>query len=157
MGRIVGGVDGSPGGQAALRFALEEARLRRATLDAVHAWLMPLYEGVPGPFVVGLPAGPPLDEVRRELERAARAVLDRALADAGPADGVEVRRAAVESAPAKALLDAAVGADLLVVGSRGRGGFKGLLLGSVSTQCAKHAPCPVAVVKPPPHGEQPAT
>lgn len=156
MGRIVVGVDGSPGGRAALRFALEEARLRSATLEAVHAWMMPLYEGVPGPFVAGLPPGPPLDDVRRELEGAARDIIDRALADAGPADGVDVRRTVVESSPARALLDAAAGADLLVVGSRGRGGFTGLLLGSVSTQCAKHAPCPVAVVKPP-HGEQPAT
>lgn len=156
MSRIVVGVDDSPGGNAALRFALEEARLRGAVLHAIHAWVMPLYEGVPGPFVVGLPPGPPLDEVREELARAASDVLDRALAAAMPAGGVEVRREVVEGAPARVLLDAAEDAELLVVGSRGHGGFVGLLLGSVGAQCARHSPCPVAVVKPPAGDEQPA-
>lgn len=156
MGRIVVGVDGSPGGNAALRFALEEARLRGAVLHAIHAWVMPLYEGVPGPFVVGLPPGPALEEVREELERTASAVLDRALAEAVPAGGVEVRREVVEGAPARVLLDAARDAELLVVGSRGRGGFVGLLLGSVGAHCARHSPCPVAIVKPPAGDEQPA-
>ncbi|MCC6223681.1 MAG: universal stress protein [Thermoleophilia bacterium] len=157
MGKIIVGVDGSPGARAALRFALEEARLRGAVLHAIHAWMHPLYEGVPGPFVVGFPPGPALDEVREQLERTARGALDAALAEeAAAAGGVEVRREVVEGAPARVLLDAARDADLLVVGSRGHGGFVGLLLGSVGAQCARHSPCPVAIVKPPAGDEQPA-
>lgn len=150
MGRIVVGVDGSAGSLAALRFALEEARLRGATLHAVLAWRLPLYEGVPGPFVVELPAGtaPPLEEARAALQREAERVLDEAVREGagGAGPGVEIRREAVEAAPAEALLEAARGADLLVVGSRGHGGFAGLLLGSVGLRCARQAPCPVAIV-----------
>ena len=150
MARIVVGVDGSRGGQAALRFALEEARLRRATLHVVHAWRLPLYEGVPGAFVIEAPLepNPPFDEVRQALEEAAERLVDRALQDvAGDgALGVEVRRDVVEAAPARALIELAEGADLLVVGSRGRDGFRGLHLGSISAQCAHHAPCPVVIV-----------
>jgi nucleotide-binding universal stress UspA family protein len=151
MGRIVVGVDGSAGARAALRFALAEARLRDATLDAVLAWELPLYEGVPGPFVAGAPGElvPPLDEARAALEEAAEDKLEGELeaALAGGEAGVEVHRRAVEGSPAFVLVDAARGADLLVVGSRGHGGFKGLLLGSVSQRCARSAPCPVAIVR----------
>jgi nucleotide-binding universal stress UspA family protein len=152
VGRIVVGVDGSPGGQAALRFALEEARARGATLHVVTAWTLPLTE-VPGPFLVELPGGmgPPFEEVRDALRHEAERTLDEALRNvlAGAEPGVELRREVVEAAPADALLRAARGADLLVVGSRGRGGFAGLLLGSVGQRCARHAACPVAIVPPP--------
>ena len=150
VGRIVVGVDGSEGGQAALRFALEEARLRGAALHVVHAWKLPLYEGVPGAFVLAGPLEPtpPLDEVRQALQDAAERVVEDALRDVagdGAAD-LEVHREVVEAAPARALIAFAEGADLLVVGSRGRGGFLGLRLGSVSSQCTHHAPCPVVIV-----------
>ena len=150
MGRVVVGVDDSEGARAALRFALEEARLRGASLHVVHAWRFPLYEGMPGAFVIEAPLEPtpPFDEVRRALEVAGERLVDEALRDvAGDGElGVELRRDVVEAAPARALIELAEGADLLVVGSRGRGGFRELLLGSVSAQCAHHAPCPVAIV-----------
>ena len=144
------GVDGSEGARAALRFALEEAQLRDATLHVVHAWRLPLYEGVPGAFVVEGPLEPtpPFDEVREALEKAAERLVDAALRDLAEEGelGVQVRRDVVDAAPSRALIELAEGADLLVVGSRGRGGFRGLHLGSVGAQCARHAPCPVAIV-----------
>jgi nucleotide-binding universal stress UspA family protein len=132
----------------ALEWALEEARLRRASLHVVHAWMVPLIDALPEPWAVGSPPlGPSDDEVHEHLEAAARAVLDASLAEARSADpGVEVQGELVEARPAAALLAAADDADLLVVGSRGRGGFAGLLLGSVSAECAHHATCPVVVV-----------
>jgi nucleotide-binding universal stress UspA family protein len=137
--RIVVGVDGSPGATVALRWARAEAGLRGATLDVVHAWHEPYVGGIPG---MG-PYGISFDE----LERAARAELDRAIGHAGPPPpGVRVEPILAPGPAAAVLLEAAKGADLLVVGSRGRGGFTGLLLGSVGQQCVHHAPCPVVVV-----------
>jgi nucleotide-binding universal stress UspA family protein len=81
-----------------------------------------------------------------------RAALEGTLADEGigtDGDSITVTARAVAGHPAEALLDAAEGAELVVVGSRGRGGFAGLVLGSVSQQVASHAPCPVMVVPPP--------
>jgi len=75
-------------------------------------------------------------------------VLERALEDAGDAAaGLDVESVVREGAPAGVLLDEAQDAELLVVGSRGLGGFRGLLLGSVSQQCTHHAPCPVVIVR----------
>ena len=76
----------------------------------------------------------------------ARRLLDEAVAAAGIPAGVDVERRTVNDLPARGLLDSAADADLLVVGARGRGGFRGLLLGSVSQQAAQHAPCPVVIV-----------
>jgi nucleotide-binding universal stress UspA family protein len=138
MNMIVVGVDGSPGAQAALRFALEEARLRDAKVKAVYVWTLPMVTA-PG----GLPPGLYEDlgvGAEKELEEALLAVN-------GSADGVE--RVVAQGAPARVLIDLAQDADLLVVGSRGRGGFTGLLLGSVSQQCLHHAPCPIVVVPSP--------
>jgi len=140
-GRIVVGVDGSDGAIAALRWALEEASRRAASVDAIHGWEYPYVADVTGmaAYTVG----------RGELEQAAGETLDRALELAGPApQGVRVERILGHGGAARVLLDAAKGADLLVVGARGHGGFAGLLLGSVSHQCAHHAPCPVVVVPP---------
>lgn len=151
MGRIVVGVDGSASSRAALRFALEEAQLRGATLVAVSAWRLPLSE-VPGPFLLELPPTPmpALDELQADLGSRVEATLDAALRDtAGAEPAVRIERVVVEDAAAHALIDAARGADMLVVGSRGHGGFPGLLLGSVSGQCVHHAPCPVVVVRAP--------
>ena len=148
-GSIVVGVDGSPGSLAALRFALVEARLRGASVAIVHAWLVPLVNGLPGPVLAGVPVeyGMPIDELREAVRESAEQSLGDALRElAEEAEGVEVEWQAVEGPPAKTLFEAAAGADLLVVGSRGHGGFKGLLLGSVSQQCAHHAPCPVVIV-----------
>jgi nucleotide-binding universal stress UspA family protein len=137
---IVVGIDHSDGAKAALRFALEEARLRHATLRAVHAWKFD-YLGAPG--VMGtLPPGE-----YEALQSAAEAALDATFKEVANAEGVEVERWVVEGAPAAVLVEESRDASLLVVGSRGLGGFAQLLLGSVSQQCAHHAECPVVIVR----------
>lgn len=138
-GGIVVGVDGSSGAQAALEFAVAEATLRETSVRALHAWQCPVSDGG---WVV--PA--------TEYEAYARSVLDEAVAKAIPADSRGPRTPPVqadtqEGHPAERLLAAADGADLLVVGSRGHGGFVGLLLGSVSQHAVTHAACPVVVVR----------
>lgn len=142
MAVIVVGVDQSEGAKAALRFALEEAKLRRATLRVVHAWQYG-YIGATG--VEG--AYPALGGDIKELRAGAETALAETLRESIPeADTVEIERRVVEGRPAAVLVDESRGADLLVVGSRGHGGFTGLLLGSVSQQCAHHAACPVVIV-----------
>ena len=135
---IVVGVDGSGHAATALRFAIDEARIRGATVEAVMAWHLPYYGGV---------AGMPLPLDLEAIEASYHAELD-AVVDAADATGLPspVAKRLAEGTPAGVLLDAAKDASLLVVGSRGRGGFVGLLLGSVSHQVASHAPCPVVIV-----------
>lgn len=135
--RIVVGVDGSEGSLEAVRFALEEARLRGGKVAAVFAWSIP--------FVADVPTGL-LPEMMDDFRSDAEALLEEQIAAVGDTGGVEIERVVVEGPPAQALVHEAERAALLVVGSRGRGGFKGLLLGSVSSQCAQHAPCPVVIV-----------
>jgi nucleotide-binding universal stress UspA family protein len=137
---IVVGVDGSDGAREALRFALAEARLRGADVRAVAAWHVPV-------AAYGDTFVPPDQAFVDRLESDARRAAERALEAAdGLADGVDVETVVREGAPARILLDEAGDADLLVVGSRGLGGFRSLLLGSVSQQCAHHAPCPLVIV-----------
>lgn len=139
MERIVVGVDGSEPSRAALGWAVGEARLRGAAVDAVHAWTYPVYG-----YAGGMMPAPVID--RERLVGAAAAVLDE-VCDSVDAAGVVVRRLLEEGPAARALLDAAEGASLLVVGSRGHGGFTALLLGSVSQHLAHHAPCPFVIVR----------
>lgn len=135
---IVVGVDGSPESRAALRWALAEARLRGADVQAVYVWSIPVIPGRElGPSYVL-----PMEDLRAE----AGAVLDAVLADE-VTDGVQVTPVVVEGNPADMLVEAGKEADLLVVGSRGHGGFAGLLLGSVSAQLAHHAACPLVIVR----------
>jgi nucleotide-binding universal stress UspA family protein len=142
MAVIVVGVDHSAGAKAALRFALEEAKLRQATLCVVHAWQYGNI-GISG-FEGSYPA---LGGDIKELRAAAESDLDATMQEAIPDTGtVDVERRVVEDRPAAALVAESRGADLLVVGSRGHGGFAGLLLGSVSLQVAHHAACPVVIV-----------
>jgi len=149
---IVVGVDGSAGGAEALRWAVAEARLRKAPLRVVHAWTYG-YTGMPlggfaamGGFDSYVSIG--IDVI--DLQRAAEHLIERTTEEvAGGVEGIEVERQIVEGAAAQVLIGASVGADLLVVGSRGHGGFVGLMLGSVSQQCVHHAPCPVVVVRSP--------
>ena len=149
MEGIVVGVDDSESAKAALRWAVEEGRLRSVPVTAVHAWEAQLMSpidvgpGAPGPML-DLPVI--LEETKKAAEELARRIV-REVAD--EASGVEVRAVAVEGSPASALVDAADGAELLVVGSRGLGGFKELVLGSVSHQVASHAPCPVVIHRAP--------
>jgi nucleotide-binding universal stress UspA family protein len=143
MSMIVVGVDHSAGAKEALRFALQEAQLRQATLRAVHAWQFG-YIGATG-IEGALPAaGGDLHEFRDAATAGLDATLREAIPDAG---GVEIERRVVEGAPAAVLVEESRNADLLVVGSRGHGGFAQLLLGSVSQQCAHHAECPVVIVR----------
>ncbi|MEV4611583.1 universal stress protein [Kitasatospora sp. NPDC049258] len=135
--RIVVGVDGSPASIEALRWAVDQARGRGARIEALIAWQYPVATGWSVPL-------PPV----AYLADTSRKVLDAAVAEAVGADGlVGIRAVVVEGGAASCLLDAARGADLLVVGSRGHGGFTGALLGSVSQHCVQHAPCPVVVVR----------
>ena len=141
MARIVVGIDGSDHSKKALRWALDEARLRDASLDVVSAWMLPVYATgygfAPGdlidPKIIGDGAAAQLDETVTEVT--------------GDATDVTLTRKSVEGMAAQVLVEEAEGADLLVVGSRGRGGFAGLLLGSVSQQCAQHASCPVVIIR----------
>ena len=144
-GLVVVGVDSSAGAKEALRFALHEAKLRQATLRIVHTWKYG-YIGVSGLEGFSPVVGADLGDLRRTAEVALDAVLHEVVPDA---DGVAIERRVVEGTPATVLVDESRLADLLVVGSRGHGGFAGLLLGSVSQQCAQHAACPVVIVHPP--------
>ena len=144
-GLIVVGVDSSEGAKEALRFALKEAKLRQATLRVVHTWQFG-YIGITGMEGFSPVVGADLSDLRRTAEVALDAVMHEVAADV---HGVEIERRVVEGAPATVLVDESRQADLLVVGSRGHGGFAGLLLGSVSQQCAHHAACPVAIVHAP--------
>ena len=143
MALIVVGVDGSKGAQAALEWAAAEARLRGASLRIVHAWHLPAATYGSGGFVP--PVGMSWED---DLEEAARSGFDTVVDGASELlSGIDVERRLAEGPAAAALTEAAAGADLLVVGSRGLGGFKELLLGSVGHQCAQHAPCPVVIVR----------
>jgi nucleotide-binding universal stress UspA family protein len=137
-GPVVVGVDGSPTSEAAIDFAFEEAAIRGAPLVTVHAW------SDPRPTLSDVS---PTDVAR--LEESERATLTEQLArwrDKYP--DVEVISVVAHGKPTPALLEQAQQAQLLVVGSRGRGGFTGMLLGSTSHSLITHALCPVVVVRP---------
>lgn len=134
--RIVVGVDGSEAANGALGWAIAEARLRNAVVEVVHAWHYPY---------VAMTGFPVSEAAIESVEEGAGATLDAVVAGAA-AGGVELEKRLVSGPPATALLEAAEDAELIVVASRGHGGFAGLLLGSVSQQVVHHAPCPVVVV-----------
>lgn len=141
-GRVVVGVDGSAPSYTALRWAVEEAARRKAALEVVHAF---------GYQQLIVPLGPIVDADPDQVRSTSQAMLEQVLAAATERAEGEPRAVELISVPAgaaEALLEVSAGADLLVVGSRGRGGFRRLLLGSVSQQCAHHTPCPVVVVRP---------
>ncbi len=133
-GEIVAGTDGSPSAGRALEFAFTEAELRGARLRAVWAWAWPQAGGFP-------PAdrGSEQDTLRR-LKESLTEHRERH-------PGVEVVEEVVHGHPVEVLREAAAGADLLVVGSRGHGQLAGMLLGSISQALLHHTPCPVAVVR----------
>jgi nucleotide-binding universal stress UspA family protein len=139
--RIVVGVDGSDGAAAALRWAMHEAARWDAALSVVHTWETP-YPVEPWGFVV-TPADP--DAFREGSVAMIRSMVDAAV-DAGTPRPAVVTELSVEDAAGPGLVGAAADADLLVVGSRGRGGFAALVVGSVSLHCVHAAPCPVAVI-----------
>ena len=139
--RIVVGVDGSESSEAALRWAVREAELTDSTVETVLAWHYPTLVGAYGwAPIAALEAA---DE-----KRMAGQMLERAIGEAvAPASTVKVSRTVIKGHPAEVLLDVADGAELLVVGSRGHGGFTGALLGSVSQHCARHSPCTIVIVR----------
>ena len=136
---IVVGVDGSDGSLQALDWAAEEAASTGRTLRVVHAWFEPVV--VAYPFAAGAAFE------TAAIEEAAEVVLEQGVDRARRAHpDLRIERALVHGTAATVVLAEAGKADLVVVGSRGRGGFAGLLLGSVSQQVVHHAPCPVVIV-----------
>jgi nucleotide-binding universal stress UspA family protein len=139
--RVIVGVDGSEQSQQALRWALFAARSMGADVEAVIAWDWGMTACAPYPA-----QWDPAVDAQTTVDQA----LDKVFGEHDhPAD---LKVTVQQGYPSRVLLDASAGADMLVVGSRGRGGFAGLLLGSVSATCAEHATCPVLVI----HGDTPA-
>jgi nucleotide-binding universal stress UspA family protein len=137
MSRIVVGVDGSEGSQGALEWAAQEAQYRNAELHIVSAWLYPISMG----YTVPVDAEP-FEKSAQEIGEQAAAYVHKTWPE------VQVRVEVREAQPALTLVEASTGADMLEVGTRGLGGFRGLLLGSVSQHCAHHARCPIVIVRP---------
>jgi nucleotide-binding universal stress UspA family protein len=136
---IVVGVDGSEQSKHALRWALDEARRRAAALHVVHGWWA---------YPTLAPGSPIAAADWESLRGRADSLVHEFVAGTiGEPSDVEIDAVAVHGSAAAALVEAANGAELLVVGSRGLGGFTSLLLGSVGRQCAQHAPCPVVLVR----------
>lgn len=141
MKRIIVGTDGSAGAVTALEWAVAEARAHDAQLSVIGAFAFTEVVGVPGAMW-------PVESYET-LEARTQEMLAKAIADAGAAGDPKVEMRALFGSASEVLLDAARDADLLVVGSRGRGGFAGLLLGSVSQKCITHAVCPTVVIPTP--------
>jgi nucleotide-binding universal stress UspA family protein len=140
---VVVGVDGSDESRAALAVALDEASRLGADVTAVTAY-------APADYWTDLTTVvmPETEQIRSEIDRQSRRLVDEVLADRPePRDALPTVRTEVHvGSPAGVLVEQARAAELLVVGSRGRGAFRGLLLGSVALHCAMRAPCPVMVV-----------
>jgi nucleotide-binding universal stress UspA family protein len=139
---IIAGVDGSDESRVALQWAYDEAAHHGASLTVVMTWHPP-----------ALPQSPPYGALtEKDYESQPRlealGVLDRLVAGLETrTPEVDVRTAIEEGSPARVLIERSKGADLVVVGSRGHGGFAGMLLGSVSQHLVTHAECPVVVVR----------
>jgi nucleotide-binding universal stress UspA family protein len=143
---IVVGVDGSACSVVALRWALAQAVLTGDHVEAVAAWQNP---AVTDAAYGWLPQSLTSQDVRAAMQTSLTAAVDCALKESPePAgtDGVRIDSHVAEGHPVQVLLEAAAHARLLVLGSRGHGGFAGMLLGSVSQRCVQHAPCAVVVV-----------
>lgn len=138
MNTIVVGVDGSESANDALRWAVDQARLTGGTVEAVYAW-------DPGALVsLGMPPLVDWALLREAAEARPREIVREAV---GKESGVRILAKVVAGNPAEALVERSEHADLLVVGSRGLGGLKGMLLGSVGHHCAAHSHCPVVIVR----------
>jgi nucleotide-binding universal stress UspA family protein len=140
VGKIVVGVDGSASSKAALRWAMRQAELTGSSVEAVIAWEFP-------PAIGGFGFGPLPAMMLNFDEIAAKTLADSIAEVVDPEIRARLTTAVVEGHAAGVLLKAADGADLLVVGSRGHGGFASALLGSVSQHCAHHAPCPLVIIR----------
>jgi nucleotide-binding universal stress UspA family protein len=142
MSGIIVGIDGSGHSQRALEWALKEAAFRRlpVTVLAVHQAVRDNLG-----FIASYPGDA---DLTAKAEAAARAETEKVLADLGSSRPKSVTVSGVNGIPARELIKAGEGADMIVVGSRGAGGFSRLLMGSVAGQVAQHAPCPVVIVRP---------
>ena len=134
---IVVGVDGSPLSETALGFAIEEARLRHAAVHVTYAY----------PVLASALTGSTGNDYYEQVESEAKTFLQGIVEHAPASEGVNVTWLAVPGNPSEVLIEASREATLLVIGSRGVGGFMGLLMGSVSTQCVHYSHCPVLVVR----------
>ena len=134
--KIVVGVDGSAASKAALRWAVDQARLTGSPIVALMAW--------DSPPIYGWEAAPSSEDLNAHSAK----ILGDSIRDVDPGPDVRVDKLVVNGHPAKALLEEAQDADLLVLGNRGHGGFAAALLGSVSQYCIHHATSPVLVVRP---------
>ena len=142
-GRIVVGVDGSRAADAALRWAVRQARLTGEAVEAVIVWQYPIIGASYGWAGVAVTDGM---DLRAIAEKTLAEAIDRAV---GPDSAIAVKRRVVEGYPPSVLVEESAGANLLVVGSRGHGTFAEALLGSVSQHCSHHARCPVVIVRHP--------
>ena len=133
--KIVVGVDGSPSSNAALEWAAQEAELRGSTLELIHAWNYPNLGY--GGYVA----------VLEDFEKDAAALLDEVVASVRKNyPSLKLVSSLIQGPTAQTIMDRAKEADMVVVGSRGRGGFSGLLLGSVGQQLVHHCPAPVVII-----------
>lgn len=136
---VVVGVDGSKGSSRALAWGAQQARMRHVPLKVVHAWYIPAV-AYSGYFATPIDAGEWSRSAVNSTEEQIREVV-------GPHPELEVTFEVKEGEPAEVLVAESHDAELIVVGSRGHGGFTGLLLGSVSSKVAHHATCPVVIVR----------
>jgi nucleotide-binding universal stress UspA family protein len=135
--RIVVGVDGSESSIEALRWAGHLCHDATVELDVVTCWEYPTYSGMGGPL-------PPEWDPGADAAAAQTIAIKAAFGDEPPAG---LKPLVQQGHPAQVLVQQSIDADMLVVGTRGHGGFAGLLLGSVSAHCAEHAECPVTVTR----------
>jgi nucleotide-binding universal stress UspA family protein len=134
---IVVGIDGSPASTNALEFAIEEAQLRKAELHILYAY----------PVIERPVSGSTGKDYYDQVEADAKEFIQRIMNSAPSTEGITAQWLGVPGNPAEVLIEASSDATILVVGSRGVGGFMGLLMGSVSEQCVHHSHCPVLVVR----------
>src|SRR5260370_22771510 len=147
--RIVAGVDGSAPSIAALRWAVLQAELTGGTIDAVIAWEFPIAAG-------GLGWAPTSALDGTDYRELAAKSLNDAVAEVSPPPAVAVNQIVEEGNAAQVLLHAASGADLLVVGNRGHGGFADALIGPGRVHCPAPTTCPVVIAPTPKHRSPPA-
>ncbi|MFF5570201.1 universal stress protein [Streptomyces luteogriseus] len=147
-GLVVVGADGSASSLAAVEVAAREARLRGAGLRVVHAFVWPATHVPLGPS----PLGPPEGGLRNMVDRLVTEAVERARA---VAPDVDTSHVVVTAEPLTVLEAQSRAAELVVVGSRGMGGFVGLLVGSTAVHLAAHGSCPVLVVREQPHADGP--
>ena len=148
---IVVGVDGSPGSRAALEFAMAEAARRGAALRVIAAVALPEYYATAYCAYIRPPTEEFVADVRAEVQQ----FVDEVAARSDPANGLLITVEARAGRAGEVLIEAAEGAELLVVGHRGRGSVASRLLGSVGLHCVLHASCPITVVRTPAQIEPP--